>query len=99
MLPRSATATLHTLARGFPVVAITGPRQSGKTTLAQAAFSDLPHINLEDPDTRELALSDPRRFFKRHAGGAVLDEVQRAPRLMSYLLGIADAAQHMGRWG
>ncbi|MEO7854835.1 MAG: ATP-binding protein [Rubrivivax sp.] len=98
MVPRNATATLHALARGFPVVAITGPRQSGKTTLARASFPELPHVNLEDPDTRELALSDPRRFFARHAGGAVLDEVQRAPQLMSYLLGIADAATRMGRW-
>jgi len=98
MVPRSAAPTLLALAQGFPVVAITGPRQSGKTTLAKASFPALPHVNLEDPDTRQLALSDPRRFFARHAQGAVLDEVQRAPELMSYLLGVADAAPQMGRW-
>jgi hypothetical protein len=98
MVPRLAAPTLRSLARGFPVVAITGPRQSGKTTLARSTFPDLPHVNLEDPDTRDLALSDPRRFFARHAQGAVLDEVQRAPQLMSYLLGLADAARAMGRW-
>ena len=98
MVPRHATATLLQLARGFPVLAITGPRQSGKTTLARSAFPDLPYVNLEDPDTRELALTDPRRFLARHAGGAILDEVQRAPALMSYLLGVADAAPDMGRW-
>jgi predicted AAA+ superfamily ATPase len=98
MLPRQALDTLNALARGFPVVAITGPRQSGKTTLARIAFAHLPYVNLEDPDTRELALADPRRFFARLPHGAVLDEVQRAPQLMAYLLGLADAAPEMGRW-
>ena len=98
MLPRHALHTLQALASGFPVVAITGPRQSGKTTLARSAFSHLPYVNLEDPDTRDLALADPRRFFDRLAGGAVLDEVQRAPQLMAYLLGLADASPAMGRW-
>lgn len=98
MLARSAAATLRRLGEGFPVVAITGPRQSGKTTLARMTFPGLPHVNLEDIDTRELALEDPRRFFARHAGGAILDEVQRAPQLLSYLLGIADASDRMGRW-
>ena len=98
MLSRHALHTLMALAGGFPVVAITGPRQSGKTTLARQAFSHLPYVNLEDPDTRELALADPRRFFARLPDGAVLDEVQRAPALMSYLLGIADASPAMGRW-
>lgn len=98
MLPRRAAATLTQLARGFPVLAITGPRQSGKTTLARSARPDLPYVNLEDPDTRELALSDPRRFLGRYQAGAVFDEVQRAPALMPYLLGIADAAPAMGRF-
>ena len=98
MLPRHALLTLRALARGFPVVAITGPRQSGKTTLARAAFAHLPYVNLEDPDTRELALADPRRFLSRLAQGAVLDEIQRAPQLTSYLLGLADTAPAMGRW-
>ena len=86
------------MARGFPVLALTGPRQSGKTTLARTAFPDLPYVNLEDPDTRSLALADPRRFLQRFAQGAVFDEVQRAPALMSYLLGVADAAPAMGRF-
>ena len=98
MLPRRALTTLMSLARGFPVLAITGPRQSGKTTLARTAFPTLPYVNLEDPDTRELALADPRRFLQRHAEGAVLDEVQRAPALMSFLLGVADASPTMGRF-
>jgi uncharacterized protein len=98
MLPRLATPMLQELARGFPVVAITGPRQSGKTTLARQTFADLPYINLEDLDTRELALSDPRRFLARYADGAIFDEVQRAPSLMSYLLGLVDAGTRMGRF-
>ncbi len=98
MVPRRALGTLQSLARGFPVLAITGPRQSGKTTLARTAFPGLPYVNLEDPDTRELATADPRRFLARHAGGAVFDEVQRTPALMSYLLGVADATPRMGRF-
>lgn len=98
MIARQAAATLHQLSLGFPVVAITGPRQSGKTTLAREGFAHLPYVNLEDPDTRDLASSDPRLFLGRFADGAVLDEVQRVPHLPSYLLGMADAAQAMGRW-
>ncbi len=98
MLPRRALVTLQQLARGFPIVAITGPRQSGKTTLARQAFAALPYVNLEDPDTRGLALADPRRFLARYADGAIFDEVQRAPALMSYLLGVADASPRMGRF-
>lgn len=98
MLARAALPTLLSMARGFPVLALTGPRQSGKTTLARAAFPGLPYVNLEDPDTRALALADPRRFLQRFAAGAIFDEVQRAPALMSYLLGVADAAPAMGRF-
>lgn len=98
MITRQAAATLHQLAQGFPVLVITGPRQSGKTTLARQCFPQLPYVNLEDPDTRALASSDPRRFLGRLGGGAVLDEIQRVPQLLSYLLGLADASPQMGRW-
>ncbi len=98
MVPRDAFPTLRRLAQGFPIVALTGPRQSGKTTLARQAFAQLPYVNLEDLDTCELALSDPRRFIARHIEGAIFDEVQRAPALMSYLLGVADAGARMGRF-
>jgi len=85
MIKRSAHGTILRLARGFPVVAITGPRQSGKTTLARAAFPDKPYISLEDPDIRALAENDPRQLLTAYRDGAILDEVQRAPHLFSYL--------------
>ena len=96
MITRRASATLATLARGYPVVAITGPRQSGKTTLAKAQFPDKPYVSLEDPDTRAYVNEDPRGFLGRYANGAVIDEVQRCPALFSYLQTQVD---HDGRMG
>ncbi|WP_338414807.1 ATP-binding protein [uncultured Sphaerotilus sp.] len=97
LIPRTAAATATRLARGFPIVAITGPRQSGKTTLARAVFPDKPYVSLEDPDEREFATADPRRFLARFdAHGAVLDEIQRCPALFSYLQGLVDTRQRMG---
>lgn len=76
---------LRRLARAFPVVAVTGPRQSGKTTLVRELFADKPYLSLEDPDIRMLALEDPRGLLARHGEGAVIDEAQHAPELFSYL--------------
>ena len=98
MLACHARHTLDALAHGLPVLAITRPRKPGKTTLARSALPQRPCFNLEDPDTRELALSDPRRFFARLTDGAVLDKVQRAPEPMAHRLGTADAAPPVGRW-
>ncbi len=98
MIPRQATPQLQALAQWYPVVAVTGPRQSGKTTLVQATFPDKPYVSLEDPDVRESALSDPRRFLGQFAGGAILDEAQRAPELFSYLQTIVDRDRAMGAW-
>ncbi|MEY2685023.1 MAG: hypothetical protein RJA09_2167 [Pseudomonadota bacterium] len=96
MIPRHATATLHRLALGFPIVAITGPRQSGKTTLARALFGGKPYVSLENPDERAFAESDPKRFLARFPDGAVLDEVQRCPDLLSWLQTLVDERQRMG---
>jgi len=100
MIPRTALATAHEWSRIFRVVAITGPRQSGKTTLARQAFPDHGYRSLEDPDQRELALSDPRGYLAHlDAGdGVILDEVQRCPDLLSYLQGRVDADPRPGRW-
>lgn len=83
MLPRTAATTAQRLAPGFPIVAITGPRQAGKTTLAHALFADKPYASLEDPEEREFATHDPRRFLARFGEGAVIDEAQRCPVLFS----------------
>lgn len=96
MIPRQAAETIIRLSQGFPVVAITGPRQSGKTTLARGSFPGKPYVSLEYPDTREFAESDPRAFLAAYPDGAVLDEVQRCPDLFSYLQGIVDGDRRMG---
>jgi uncharacterized protein len=98
VIARRARRTLLALARLYPVVAMTGPRQSGKTTLARAAFPRKPYASLEDPDAREFAVSDPRGFLSQYPKGAVLDEVQRCPELLSYLQGIVDAEPRAGRF-
>ena len=85
MIRREIEIPLKEIAATFPAVAIMGPRQCGKTTLAKAIFPDLPYVTLEDPDVRRSALSDPRYFLSQYGDGAVLDEIQKAPELMSYL--------------
>lgn len=77
-------------ASGFPVVTITGPRQSGKTTMIKHLFPDKKYISLENPDNYELAKTDPRGFLNNHPDGVILDEVQRVPGLLSYIQGIVD---------
>ena len=96
MIPRDAAKTLSRLAKGFPIVAITGPRQAGKTTLAKAVFGDKPYITLEHPDEREFAQNDSKRFLARFPQGAILDEIQRCPELLSWLQGWVDDRGLMG---
>lgn len=96
MIPRQASTTLQRLSLVFPVVALTGPRQSGKTTLARATFPQKPYVSLENPAEREFAQVDPERFLARFPDGAILDEVQRCPALLSWLQGWVDARRRMG---
>jgi uncharacterized protein len=96
MITRHAEHTVRTLLRGFPIVTVTGPRQSGKTTLTKMVFSDHPYVSLEDPDLRRAAMDDPRSFLERYPDGAALDEVQRCPDLISYLQTIVDTDGRMG---
>jgi predicted AAA+ superfamily ATPase len=98
VIPRNAESTLRQHAKGYPVIAITGPRQSGKTTLARAVFADKPYVSLENPAAREFAETDPQGFFKQYAGGAVIDEAQRCPTLFQTLQGIVDDALKPGQF-
>lgn len=98
MIPRQAAPVLQSLARGYPILAITGPRQAGKTTLAQATFPDKRYVSLEDPDERAFAEEDPRGFLARFPDGAILDEAQRCPALFSYLQTRVDAEKRMGMY-
>jgi len=92
MIQRQMTEKLAKLASQFPVVGVIGPRQSGKTTLTKATFSKYAYVTLEDIDIRLLALQDPRRFFATYGNehGLIIDEVQEAPDLLSYMQGIVD---------
>ena len=85
MIKREAEDRVRHLATKFPAVAILGVRQAGKSTLAKMAFPDYDYVSLEDPDVRSVATSDPRGFLTRHSNKVILDEVQRAPELFSYL--------------
>lgn len=98
MIPRTAAALLDEVRLGYPVITITGPRQSGKTTLARSAFADKPYVSLETPDEREFAATDPRGFLARWPQGVVIDEVQHVPALFSWIQSDVDAVGQMGRF-
>jgi len=98
MIPRTLEPVLKKLAGQYPVVTVTGPRQSGKTTLCRAVFPDKPYVNLERPDVRDFANSDPRGFLASNADGAILDEIQRVPQLVSYLQPLVDERQRPGQF-
>ncbi len=98
MIYRKLTATLQRLAKTFSVISITGPRQSGKTTLAKAVFADKPYITLEDPAERAFAFEDAKGFLHRFRDGAIFDEAQRWPDLFSYLQGMVDEEPIPGKF-
>ncbi len=96
MFKRTLEPVLLNLAKQYPVVTVTGPRQSGKTTLCRTVFKDKAYVSLETPDTRRFALEDPRGFLSQHPDGAILDEIQRAPELLSYLQTLVDEDPRKG---
>ena len=96
MIQRLLARKLLDSAKKFPVVAVTGPRQSGKTTLVKAAFPRKPYVSLEDLDVRAFARSDPRGFLNEYPDGAILDEVQNVPELFSYLQTLVDEKRKAG---
>ncbi len=98
MIERLLQPRLLDLATRYPVVTLTGPRQSGKTTLSRMAFPGLPYTSLENPAQREFAQEDPVAFLARYRDGAVIDEVQRVPQILSYLQGMVDEDPRPGRF-
>ncbi len=97
-IPRNAEPRLQHFAVDYPVVVVTGPRQSGKSTLVRHAFPDHRYVSLEDLDQREFAEADPRGFLNQFSGGAILDEAQRCPALFSYLQTHVDERQQPGEF-
>ncbi len=98
IVDRDLMPALKKAARSFPAVTVTGPRQSGKSTICRAAFPRLPYANLEAPDVRTFAIEDPRAFLAQYPKGAILDEIQRTPDLPSYLQGLIDDDPKPGKW-
>jgi uncharacterized protein len=95
---RQLEPVLAARAAQWPVVTVTGPRQSGKTTLCRSSFPALPYLNLERPDTREFARTDPQGFLRGLPQGAVLDEIQRVPELLSWIQVLVDEDRRAGRF-
>ena len=98
MVTRHLQKQLLLLAKKMPVIAITGPRQSGKTTLLKTAFPSYDYVNLEHPPTRTLALNDPDHFLAQYNKGLIIDEAQRAPELFSYIQVVVDKKKKMGQY-
>jgi hypothetical protein len=90
LIPRTAESYLLRFAGQYPVVTITGPRQSGKTTLCRKVFADKKYVSLENLDSRQFAREDPRGFLAGLLDGAILDEIQQAPELLSYIQTVVD---------
>ena len=97
-IPRNAESRLKHFASGYPVLVVTGPRQSGKSTLVRHAFPEHRYVSLEDLDQREFAETDPRGFLNQFSEGAILDEAQRCPALFSYLQTRVDERQQPGEF-
>lgn len=97
-IERALSKTLRERVGQYPVVTLTGPRQSGKSTLLKKLFPDFRHVTLEDPDIRLFANEDPRGFLNTYPDRAVFDEAQNAPSLFSYMQGVVDAAGRPGMY-
>jgi len=98
MIPRKSSAAILKFAKKYPVVSVTGPRQSGKTTLVRSLFPKHKYVSLENPETRIRALNDPKSFFDRKDQLMILDEIQHVPELLSYIQVISDEQKIHGQF-
>lgn len=98
MIKRQIAKQLIQYFKEYPVVSLTGPRQSGKTTLVKSLFPKMDYVNLEDLETREFAMQDPKGFLSNYKKGLIIDEVQRVPELMSYIQIIVDEKKKVGQF-
>lgn len=98
LIRRELSDYISQAAKGFPVITICGPRQSGKSTFVRMQYPDYEYISLEDPDLRDYAMNDPRDFIKRYKERVIIDEFQRAPELTSYLQGHIDEVNKPGMY-
>lgn len=98
MVPRQLAAKASDLLQKYPIISITGPRQSGKTTLARMLKPDYRYVSLESLSEREFARQDPKGFLETYQNGVILDEVQYVPELFSYLQVLTDERQRTGEY-
>ena len=98
MIQREIQVQFKQLMKMYPVVTITGPRQSGKTTLAKMTFSEYRYVSLENFDVRQMAEADPKGFLKSYAAPVIFDEIQRVPELLSYIQTIVDENKAPGQY-
>ena len=98
MIKRELSEKLAETSKKYPVLTITGPRQSGKTTLARHIFKDYQYVSLEEPDNTMMAKEDPRGFLEQYTGNLIIDEAQKVPTLFSYIQTIVDTEDKSGRF-
>src|SRR5690606_36360196 len=98
LISRTLAAEISRRKDQFPILAVTGPRQSGKTTLLKSLFPEYTYVSLENPDNRSFAEDDPNGFLNEYAANTILDEVQRVPTLFSYLQTTVDESGQMGQY-
>ena len=98
MINRTIYKDIRKYLKKYPVIVLTGPRQSGKTTFLRNQFKDYKYVNLEDPDVRAFALNDTRGFLNSYSSKVIFDEAQRAPQLFSYIQSLVDESGKMGEF-
>ena len=98
LIKRRITPIIQSMVSKYPILALTGPRQSGKTTLLKAVFPDYQYVSLENPDNRSFAIDDPSGFLREYNTRVIFDEVQRVPDLFSYLQTVVDSNAEMGQF-